>query len=139
MGLFNRNRQEPPDRPSSADLLAPIQEKKAQAMQMSAQLMSMDVQAMQQAAAAARQASAGGPAAGTAAVAGSMTWVRQVLSILAPPQPGFVKRCSCAVCGAPKKLPTVTAYVYCDYCASLIDYDLRRACEGDVVERAGIR
>src|SRR6266702_1996960 len=44
---------------------------------------------------------------------------------------GFVKRCTCVVCGAPKKLPTVTAYVYCDYCASLIDYDLRRACEGD--------
>jgi LSD1 subclass zinc finger protein len=60
-----------------------------------------------------------------------MTWVRQVLAILAPPQPGFVKRCTCVVCGAPKKLPTVTAYVYCDYCASLIDYDLRRACEGD--------
>jgi hypothetical protein len=35
------------------------------------------------------------------------------------------------VCGAPKKLPTVAAYVYCDYCASLIDYDLRRAGEGD--------
>jgi LSD1 subclass zinc finger protein len=132
MGLFSRNRQEPPDRPSSADLMASIQEKKAQAMRMSAQLMSMDVRAMQQAAAAARRAPAGGPAAGSAAAAGSMTWVRQVLAILAPPQPGFVKSCSCAVCGAPKKLPTVTAYVYCDYCASLIDYDLRRACEGDV-------
>lgn len=62
---------------------------------------------------------------------GSGTWVRQVLAILAPPQQGYVKRCSCVVCGAPKKLPSVTAYVYCDYCASLIDYDLRRACEGD--------
>jgi DNA-directed RNA polymerase subunit RPC12/RpoP len=60
-----------------------------------------------------------------------MTWARQVLAILAPPQPGYVKRCTCTVCGAPKKLPTVTAYVYCDYCASLADYDLRRAGEGD--------
>jgi hypothetical protein len=60
-----------------------------------------------------------------------MTWVRQVMTLLAPPQPGFVKRCACVVCGAPKKLPAVTAYVYCDYCASLIDYDLRLACEGD--------
>jgi LSD1 subclass zinc finger protein len=42
-----------------------------------------------------------------------------------------VKRCTCVVCGAPKKLPAVTAYVYCDYCASLIDFDLRLACEGD--------
>ena len=137
MGLFNRNRQEPPpERPSRTDLMTSAQQKRAQAMQMSAQLMGMDAQAMQQAAAAARQAlagsaSAGGTAAGGTAEVGSMTWVRQVLAILAPPQPGFVKRCSCEVCGAPKKLPTVTAYVYCDYCASLIDYDLRRACEGD--------
>ena len=60
-----------------------------------------------------------------------MTWARQVLAILAPPQPGYVKRCTCVVCGAPKQLPAVTAYVYCDYCASLIDFDLRLACEGD--------
>jgi len=61
----------------------------------------------------------------------SLSWARQVLAILAPAESGFVKRCSCVVCGAPKKLPTITAYVYCDYCASLIDYDLRRACETD--------
>ena len=59
-----------------------------------------------------------------------MSWARQVMAVLAPPGPGFVKRCTCVTCGAAKKLPTVTAYVYCDYCASLIDYDLRRACEG---------
>lgn len=64
---------------------------------------------------------------------GSMTWARQVMAILAPPPgPGYVKRCTCAVCGAPKKLPAITAYVYCDYCAALIDYDLRLACESDV-------
>jgi DNA-directed RNA polymerase subunit RPC12/RpoP len=66
-----------------------------------------------------------------AAAGGAMTWVRQVMAAVAPPGPGFVKRCTCAVCGAPKKLPSVTAYVYCDFCASLIDFDLRRACEGD--------
>jgi DNA-directed RNA polymerase subunit RPC12/RpoP len=127
MGLFNRSRQEPPPgRPTTADLLRSAQQKRAQAMQLAAQMMSTDAQAMQQAAAAARQASAG-----SAAPVAPSTWVRQVLAILAPPQPGFVKRCSCEVCGAPKKLPTVTAYVYCDYCASLIDYDLRRACETD--------
>lgn len=82
-------------------------------------MQALQAQAMQQAAAF-RQASdqGSGPAVG------SMTWVRQVLAILAPPQPGFVRRCTCMVCGAPKKLPTVTACVYCDYCASLIDYDL---------------
>jgi DNA-directed RNA polymerase subunit RPC12/RpoP len=41
------------------------------------------------------------------------------------------------VCGAPKKLPNVTAYVYCDYCASLIDYDLRQACTGDIAVGPG--
>ena len=97
-----------------------------QAKQMQAQAMQFQAQAMQQA--AARAAGLAGRAGGAA---GSMTWARQVLAILAPPQPGFVKRCTCVVCGAPKKLPTVTAYVYCDYCASLIDYDLRRAGEGD--------
>jgi DNA-directed RNA polymerase subunit RPC12/RpoP len=62
---------------------------------------------------------------------GSATWVRQVMAVLAPPERGYVKRCSCVVCGASKKLPNLTAFVYCDYCASLIDYDLRQACEGD--------
>jgi len=125
MGLFGKNRQEPtPVRRAGLDP-AVVAQKRAQAMQWSAQMMSTQAQALQQAAALRRASASDG--AGT----GSMTWVRQVIAILAPQPPGFVKRCSCAVCGAPKKLPTVAAYVYCDYCASLIDYDLRRACEGD--------
>jgi DNA-directed RNA polymerase subunit RPC12/RpoP len=126
MSLFNRNRQEPrPGRPSPADYLALAEQKKSQAMEQAARLMSVDARALQQATSFQRTS-----AAATAAT-GSPTWARQVLAILAPPPPGFVKRCSCMVCGAPKKLPSVTAYVYCDYCAALIDYDLRRACEGD--------
>jgi DNA-directed RNA polymerase subunit RPC12/RpoP len=118
MGLFGKKPPEPPDeRSRKADPMALVQQMREQAMQMQAQ-------AMQQAAAL-QQATAGD------AQVGSMTWVRQVMAILAPPQPGFVKRCSCAVCGAPKQLPAVTAYVYCDYCAALVDFDLRRACEGD--------
>lgn len=113
MGLFKRNSQEPPGgRLSIADRRALAQQMQAQATQQMAAL---------------KRATAGG----SAAQVGSGTWVRQVMAIVAPPEPGFVKRCSCVVCGAPKKLPTVTAYVYCDFCASLIDYDLRRACEGD--------
>jgi DNA-directed RNA polymerase subunit RPC12/RpoP len=103
MGLFSRKPQEPAARQSAiADPLALAQRLQAQARQ-----------------------SAASPAAGSPA------WARQVLAILAPPGQGFVKRCSCLICGAPKKLPAVTAYVYCDYCASLIDYDLRQASEGD--------
>lgn len=122
MGLFKKDPQEPPaGRPSIADHMALAKQMQAQAMQMQAQ--AMQQMATLQHASQASQTSG--------AAVGSMTWVRQVLAILAPPQPGFVKRCTCVACGAPKKLPTVTAYVYCDYCASLIDYDLRRACEGD--------
>jgi LSD1 subclass zinc finger protein len=124
MGLFKRKPEEPAEGGPAADRMALARQWQKQAKQMQAQ-------AMQQAAALQHATAAQSSRTGPAAEAGSMTWVRQVLAVLAPPQPGFVKRCTCAVCGAPKKLPTVTAYVYCDYCASLIDYDLRRACEGD--------
>jgi hypothetical protein len=132
MGLFKRKSEEHAEGGPVSDRMALARQWQEQAKQLQAQAMQFQAQAMQQAAtlhqgAAPQQGSPAGPAAQV----GSMTWARQVLAILAPPQPGFVKRCSCVVCGAPKKLPTVTAYVYCDYCASLIDYDLRRAGEGD--------
>ena len=132
MGLFKRKSEEPAEGGPSADRMALARQWQEQAKQMQAQATQFQAQAMQQAAALQHAAAPQqGSPAGPVAEAGSMTWARQVLAILAPPQPGFVKRCTCAVCGAPKKLPTVTAYVYCDYCASLIDYDLRRAGEGD--------
>ena len=132
MGLFKRKSEEPAEGGPATDRMAVARQWQEQAKQMQAQAMQFQAQAMQQAAALQHAAAPQqGPRTGQAAEAGSGTWVRQVLAILAPPQPGFVKRCTCVVCGAPKKLPTVTAYVYCDYCASLIDYDLRRACEGD--------
>jgi hypothetical protein len=34
-----------------------------------------------------------------------------------------VKKVDCSRCGAPKRLPSKTAYLYCDHCGSLIDYD----------------
>lgn len=42
----------------------------------------------------------------------------------------FVKRASCVACGAPKTLPSKTAYLYCDYCGALVDYDFRLANAG---------
>jgi len=39
----------------------------------------------------------------------------------------FIKRVSCSQCGAPKSLPSTTAYIYCDFCGMLIDYDFRIA------------
>jgi LSD1 subclass zinc finger protein len=37
----------------------------------------------------------------------------------------LVKQVDCVRCGAPKQLPTKTAYVYCDHCGALTDYDFR--------------
>src|ERR1044071_1500063 len=37
----------------------------------------------------------------------------------------FIKRVNCSQCGAPKSLPSLTAYIYCDYCGSLMDYAFR--------------
>jgi len=39
----------------------------------------------------------------------------------------YVKQVDCTRCGAPKRLPSKTAYLYCDHCGSLIDYDFRLA------------
>ncbi len=39
----------------------------------------------------------------------------------------LVKQVDCSRCGAPKQLPTKTAYVYCDHCGSLTEYDFRLA------------
>jgi hypothetical protein len=44
-----------------------------------------------------------------------------------PPASAFVKRTSCGFCGAPKMLPSVREYLYCDYCGQLVDFDLRQA------------
>jgi LSD1 subclass zinc finger protein len=124
MGLFSRKPQDPAVGSSSmADMMALAQQMQQQALQMQAQ----QLQAMQSA-----TDNRGAGHSGSVPSTGSPTWVRQVMAILAPPGPGFVKRCTCVTCGAPKKLPNVTAYVYCDYCASLIDFDLRRASEGDI-------
>jgi len=42
----------------------------------------------------------------------------------------FVKQVSCPACDAPKRLPSKTAYLYCDHCGALVDYDFRLANSG---------
>jgi DNA-directed RNA polymerase subunit RPC12/RpoP len=39
----------------------------------------------------------------------------------------FIKQADCHRCGAPKTLPSTTAYLYCDHCGALVDYDFRLA------------
>jgi DNA-directed RNA polymerase subunit RPC12/RpoP len=39
----------------------------------------------------------------------------------------FVKQVECSRCGAPKRLPSKTAYLYCDHCGALVGYDFRLA------------
>jgi len=41
----------------------------------------------------------------------------------------FVKKTNCHTCGGAKTLAPKTAYVYCDFCGSLTDYDFQKACE----------
>jgi DNA-directed RNA polymerase subunit RPC12/RpoP len=49
------------------------------------------------------------------------SWV----DVIVHPQSDFLRQCRCDQCGGPKKLPSPTAYVYCDYCGALIDFDFR--------------
>ncbi|MCP4137637.1 MAG: hypothetical protein GY754_42110 [bacterium] len=41
----------------------------------------------------------------------------------------LIKRATCPVCGAPKTTPSRSAFVYCDYCASFMDWDYQVALE----------
>jgi NADH pyrophosphatase NudC (nudix superfamily) len=41
----------------------------------------------------------------------------------------FVKKTTCHNCGGAKTLAPKTAYVYCDFCGSLTDYDFQKACD----------
>lgn len=45
------------------------------------------------------------------------------------PKAAFVKKTTCHNCGGAKTLAPKTAYVYCDFCGSLTDYDFQKACE----------
>ncbi|MEZ4241378.1 MAG: hypothetical protein R3F59_35530 [Myxococcota bacterium] len=46
----------------------------------------------------------------------------------APPRAKRLKKVVCRSCGGSKVIPPRTAYVYCDYCGALVDYDFRVAC-----------
>ena len=41
----------------------------------------------------------------------------------------WIKKANCPSCGAPKTLPSSSPYVYCDYCASFMDYDYTKIVE----------
>ena len=49
------------------------------------------------------------------------------MTALMPEPSGFVKRTSCAACGGVKELPSVRPFLYCDFCAQVVDYDLKQA------------
>ena len=59
---------------------------------------------------------------GGGAAVGSASWLDAVLH----PQTDFMRQCTCAECGGQKRLPSPTAYMYCDYCSALVDYDFRK-------------
>ena len=44
-----------------------------------------------------------------------------------PPPPPQIKKCVCRSCGASKAQQAKTAFIYCDYCGALVDWDFRIA------------
>ncbi|MHB8464677.1 MAG: hypothetical protein ACYDH6_14510 [Acidimicrobiales bacterium] len=107
----------------AADLRARMRVPTGELLKVAKEMQAQAIQTMQ----TVQEAATGG------AAVGSNAWLRNYVNILSGPQPGFVKRCTCTTCGAPKKLPAVTAYIYCDYCGSLADFDLHKACESDTM------
>lgn len=70
-----------------------------------------------------------------------LPWAQPLGAAPAPSPPGAMaggmpgkakvrfKRSVCPSCGGHKTRPSQTAYVYCDFCGTLADYDFAKACE----------
>ncbi|HEY5936000.1 MAG TPA: DUF1266 domain-containing protein, partial [Kofleriaceae bacterium] len=50
-------------------------------------------------------------------------WVQLPWDLMGANVKPRVLRVSCRECGAPRTRPSVSAYVYCDHCGALVDYD----------------
>lgn len=82
-----------------------------------------------------QEGSSGSPSSGSsgAAAGGTSSFADQLRDLVSAANPSlgahsdFVKHVSCASCGAPKRLGSKTAYLYCDHCGALVDYDFRMA------------
>ncbi len=66
----------------------------------------------------------------TLVVSGPLAAVLAAQAAPKPAGPQFVKRTRCRSCGAPKVQRSLNAYVYCDFCGLLIDWDFQ-ACLAD--------
>lgn len=67
---------------------------------------------------------------------------QELMAHLAAQNPGepeatFVKKVNCHNCGGAKVKPSKTAYVYCDFCGGLTDYDFQKACENPQASMPG--
>ncbi len=58
----------------------------------------------------------------------ALAWGYPLGAAPAAPAPRRIKRTNCRSCGAPKQLPPLTGWVYCDHCGELTDWDFRTAC-----------
>ncbi|MBX7131794.1 MAG: hypothetical protein K1X67_03850 [Fimbriimonadaceae bacterium] len=54
--------------------------------------------------------------------------VREAMHTPGDPTVQYLKRTRCYACGASKTLAPKSAYVYCDFCGTLCDYDFQMAC-----------
>jgi DNA-directed RNA polymerase subunit RPC12/RpoP len=65
-----------------------------------------------------------------ATVWSKLPWTTELdVQIFDPAAAQRVLQSTCGECGAPRTRPSATAYVYCDHCGHLVDYDFGRACE----------
>lgn len=70
------------------------------------------------------------------------TTPQELMAQMAAANPGepkatFVKKVNCHNCGGAKVKPSKTAYVYCDFCGGLTDYDFQKACENPQASMPG--
>lgn len=64
----------------------------------------------------------------TLVISGPAALLAQAALDQGPPRAKRLKKVVCRSCGGSKVLPPKTAYVYCDYCGALVDYDFQVAC-----------
>jgi DNA-directed RNA polymerase subunit RPC12/RpoP len=59
----------------------------------------------------------------------TLEWGLDLGVAISQPARARYKRATCAHCGGQKARPSLTAYVYCDFCGELCDFDFMKACE----------
>jgi DNA-directed RNA polymerase subunit RPC12/RpoP len=130
VGLFGKKKPQPPEPPPTAASQLARAEDALKSLGAMGRFGGADLQARiagaQANLAGSEQLMAQYSSMGGGAAVGSQSWLDAVLH----PQTDFMRQCTCTECGGQKRLPSPTAYMYCDYCSALVDYDFRKVVGG---------